>query len=82
MAVTVRSHMRRSPEKPEDPFAPIMEARKREFASKWGILLTDASDQRLLQPMTEPGPDRFTQSAIEEQLRGLAKLATKIWRMM
>lgn len=41
---TVREHTRRPPEKPADPFKPVMDARKSYYARKHGVGLVDTDD--------------------------------------
>jgi hypothetical protein len=78
----VSGHTRRLPEKAPDPFAPVMEAKRKAFASKWGVEMVSANDDRLAAPIPEPvhGNARQTLAEITAQLAALAKLAAKIGR--
>ncbi|MBW8285869.1 MAG: hypothetical protein K0M55_19950 [Rhizobium sp.] len=64
----------------EDPFKPVMEARKERFCRKWGIQPANTDDARLSRPVAPPEPisARTSMPQIIEQLRGLARLAAKI----
>lgn len=82
MAITeVKAHTRKAPEKPEDPFATTMSARRRSFARKWGVELVGSNDDRLAVPIPKPGPSRISMAEIKSQLAGLAKLMSKIGRL-
>ena len=54
--VKVSSHTRRLPEKAPDPLAPVIEARRKDFARKWGVELVGANDDRLAAPIADPTP--------------------------
>lgn len=55
---TVREHTRRPPEKPADPFKPVMEARRRAYAKRWGIQPANTDDARLSSPCGRSGDGR------------------------
>jgi len=54
--VKVSSHTRRLPEKAPDPLTPVIEARRKDFARKWGVELVGANDDRLAAPIADPTP--------------------------
>lgn len=76
--ITVREHTRRQPEKPADPFKPVMDARKARFCRKWLVELANTDDARLAQPVADPAPGGKSLASIAESLRNLAKLMSKI----
>lgn len=78
--ITVREHTRRPPEKPADPFKPVMEARRRAYAKRWGVELVGTDDARLSRPMGPPEAGGPSQASIIEGLRNLAKLMRNIGR--
>lgn len=71
---TVREHTRRPPEKPADPFKPVMDARRRSYAKRWGVELVDTDDARLAQPVADPAPGGPSLASIAAKLAELAKL--------
>ena len=79
--ISVSSHTRRLPEKAPDPFATLIEARRRSLAAKYGIELVETDDERLKAPMPAPvhGPGRVVLD-IAGQLLALAKTAARIGR--
>jgi len=77
---TVREHTRRPPEKPADPFKPVMEARKAYYARKHGVELVGTDDARLSRPVADPATGGPSLSSIAESLRNLAKLMSNIGR--
>lgn len=79
--ITVTAHTRKAPEKPEDPFATTMSARRRSFARKWGVELVGSNDDRLSAPVPKPGPSGISIAEIKSQLAGIAKLMSKILRL-
>lgn len=73
MTIThVKAHTRGKP----DPFATIIEARRRSLAARYGIELVGTDDQRLIQAIPAPshGPKSRSEGAIRTMLRGIAKL--------
>jgi hypothetical protein len=77
MTVTpVKAHTRGKP----DPFAPVLEAKRPHFASKWGVEMVSANDERLAAPIADPvpGPGRQSRAEISAQLEALAAQADKI----
>ena len=77
---TVREHTRRPPEKPADPFKPVMEARKSYYARKHGVELIGTDDARLSRPVAEPVRGGPALASIADSLRNLAKLMRNIGR--
>lgn len=77
---TVREHTRRPPEKPADPFKPVMEARKARFCRKWGIQPANTDDARLSRPVADPATGGKSLATIIEELADLAKLWLKTGR--
>jgi len=71
--ITVREHTRRPPEKPADPFKPVMEARKARFCRKWGIQPANTDDARLSRPVADPATVGKSLATIIEELADLAK---------
>ena len=78
--ITVREHTRRSPDTKPDPFATVMEARRRRFAAKWNIPLVGTDDPRLAAPVAEPAQGGRTLADITDGLRALAAVMMKIGR--
>jgi hypothetical protein len=80
--IPVKSHTRRAPEKKPDPFAPVNDAKRRRFASKWGVELVSANDDLLAAPIPDPvpGPAPMSLAEIAEQLEELSKRAAMIGR--
>lgn len=78
MTITVKAHTRRPPEKPADPFKPVMEARKARFCRKWGIEPANTDDARLAQPVADPAFGGPSLASIAEGLRSLAKIMRNI----
>lgn len=80
--INVRPYTRRLPEKPRDPFAPVMEARKQAYARKWGVELVGSNDDRMNAHVPDPSNrSRMSMAQIIEKLRWLAKLWEKIGRV-
>jgi hypothetical protein len=75
---TVREHTRRPPEKPADPFKPVMEARKAYYARKHGVELVDTDDARLSRPVADPAPGGKSLATIIEDIRDLVKVWKRI----
>ena len=42
--ITVREHQRKEPSKAQDPFSPIIEARRRAYAKRWGVELPEVAN--------------------------------------
>ncbi len=80
--VPVSAHTRRPPEKAPDPFAPVMAARRRAFAAKWGVELVGSDDPRLAAPVPAPtkAASAMSLDEISEQLHGLADQMSRIGR--
>lgn len=78
--ITVKEHTRRPPEKPADPFKPVMEARKSYYARKHGVELVGTEDARLSRPVGPLEAGGPSQASIIEGLRNLAKLMRNIGR--
>lgn len=80
MSTSVKAHTRGAP----DPFAPVMKAKRKRFASKWGVEIVSANDDRLAAPIPDPvpGPTPMSLAEIAEQLVELSKLATQIRRQL
>jgi hypothetical protein len=78
--ITVKEHTRRPQDKPEDPFAPVIDARRRAYAKRWGVELVGTDDACLSRPVAEPVRGGPSLASIAEQLRGLAKLMSNIGR--
>lgn len=81
MTITnVKAHTRRPPEKPADPFKPVMEARKARFCRKWLVDPANTDDPRLSRPVADPAPGGPSLAWIAEQLNKLADLWNKVGR--
>lgn len=82
--VSVSAHTRRQPEKARDPFAPVLEARRKDFARKWNVELVGANDDGLAAPVADPVPSagRQTLADISDQLAALSVQAAKIGRSL
>lgn len=76
--ITVKEHTRRPPEKPADPFKPVMEARKARFCRKWGIEPANADDARLSRPVADPATGGPSLASIAAKLADLAKVWKRI----
>lgn len=77
MTITnVKAHTRGK----EDPFAPVMEARRRAYAKRWGVELVGTDDARLSRPVAAPVRGGPSLSSIAGQLSKLAKLMSNIGR--
>lgn len=77
MTITnVKAHTRGK----EDPFTPVMEARKAYYARKHGVELVGTDDARLSRPVAEPVRGGPSLSSIADQLSKLAKLMSNIGR--
>lgn len=75
---TVREHTRRPPEKPADPFKPVMEARKSYYARKHGVELVGADDARLSRPVAAPERGGPSLASIIGDIRDLVKVWKRI----
>lgn len=42
--ITVREHQRKEPSKAQDPFSPLIEARRRAYAKRWGVELPEVAN--------------------------------------
>ena len=62
----------------EDPFKPVMEARKAYYARKHGVELVDTDDARLAQPVADPAPGGPSLASIAAKLAELAKAWKRI----
>ena len=76
--ITVREHTRRQPERPADPFKPVMEARKSYYARKHGVELVGTDDVRLSRPVADPAPGGPSLASIAAKLAVLAKAWKRI----
>lgn len=77
MTVThVKAHTRGK----EDPFKPVMEARKAYYARKHGVELVGTDDARLSRPVAAPVRGGPSLSSIIEDLRDLVKVMANIGR--
>lgn len=77
MTITnVKAHTRGK----EDPFKPVMEARRRAYAKRWGVELVGTDDARLSRPVAAPVRGEPSLSSIADQLSKLAKLMSNIGR--
>lgn len=77
MTITnVKAHTRGK----EDPFKPVMEARKARFCRKWLVELADTDDPRLAQPAADPAPGGPSLAWIAEQLNKLAEFWNRTGR--
>lgn len=68
--------------KPENPFASVLDAKRKRFAQKWGVELVGSNDTRLSQPI--PGPVVGGESggkSLEEIADGLRALADKMSKL-
>ena len=59
-----------------DPFAPAIDARRKDFARKWHVELIGANDDRLAAPVADrvPGPGRVSVESLKQQLKDIAKM--------
>jgi hypothetical protein len=78
--VPVSAHTRRLPEKAPDPFAPVMAARRKDFARKWNVQLIGTDDPRLSVPIPEPVEGGMSNTWIIERIRQLAEMMARIGR--
>lgn len=76
--ITVKEHTRRPPEKPADPFKPVMEARRRAYAKRWGVELVGTDDARLSRPVADPATGGPSLASIAAKLADLAKAWKRI----
>ena len=76
--IHVREHQRKEPIKPADPFAPVIEARRRAYAKRWGVELVGTDDVRLSRPVAAPVRGGPSLASIIEDLRDLVKVWKKI----
>jgi len=75
MTITnVKAHTRGK----EDPFKPVMEARKAYYARKHGVELVGTDDARLAQPVADPAPGGPSLASIAAKLADLAKAWKRI----
>ncbi len=75
MTITnVKAHTRGK----EDPFTPVMEARKSYYARKHGVELVGTDDARLSRPVAAPVRGGPSLSSIIEDLRDLVKVWKRI----
>jgi hypothetical protein len=76
MSIKVKAHSRGAP----DPFAPVMEAKRREWCRKWNVELIGANDDRLAAPIPDPvpGPAPMPIEEHKSLLRTLAELVRGI----
>lgn len=78
--IHVREHQRKEPSKAPDPFSPLIEARRRAYAKRWGVELVGTDDARLSRPVADPATGGPSLASIAESLRNLAKLMSNISR--
>lgn len=77
MTITnVKAHTRGK----EDPFASLMEARRRAYAKRWGVELVGTDDARLSRPVADPAPGGPSLASIIDGLRKLAEFWNKTGR--
>lgn len=77
MTITnVKAHTRGK----EDPFSPLIEARRRAYAKRWGVGLVGTDDARLSRPVAAPVRGGPSLSSIIEDLRNLVKVMANIGR--
>ena len=69
---TVREHTRRPPDKP------VMEARRRAYAKRWGVELVGTDDARLSRPVADPATGGPSLASIAAKLAELAKTWKRI----
>ena len=75
MTVTnVKAHTRGK----EDPFAPVIDARRRAYAKRWGVELVGTDDARLSRPVADPAPGGPSLASIAAKLADLAKAWKRI----
>lgn len=60
----------------DDPFAPVIDARRPRYCRKWGIELVGTDDPRLAAPIPAPANGSASQSQADfvEQAIGLAQM--------
>ena len=78
--IHVREHQRKEPIKPDDPFAPVMEARRRVYARRWGVEFVGTDDARLSRPVAAPVRGGPSLSSIIGDIRDLVKVMANIGR--
>ena len=76
--INVREHQRKEQSKPADPFAPVMEARRRVYAKRWGVELVGTDDARLSRPVADPATGGPSLAYIAAKLSDLAKAWKRI----
>ena len=76
--ITVREHQRKEPSKAPDPFSPLIEARRRAYAKRWGVELVGTDDARLSRPVADPATGGPSLSSIAAKLADLAKVWKRI----
>lgn len=72
--IHVREHQRKEPIKPADPFAPVMEARRRAYAKRWGVELPEyvsTSDRRVM-GMTHAEAQKLRTQFMQDSLNAIA----------
>jgi len=75
MTVTnVKAHTRGK----EDPFAPVIDARRRAYAKRWGVELVGTDDARLSRPVAEPVRGGPSLASIIGDIRDLGKVWKRI----
>ena len=75
MTVTnVKAHTRGK----EDPFKPVMEARKSYYARKHGVELVGIDDARMSRPVADPATGGPSLASIAAKLADLAKVWKRI----
>lgn len=62
----------------EDPFKPVMEARKARFCRKWGIQPANTDDARLSRHVADPATGGKSLASIAAKLADLAKAWKRI----
>lgn len=76
--ITVREHQRKEQNKPADPFAPVIEARRRAYAKRWGVELVGTDDARLSRPVAAPARSGPSLASIIGDIRDLVKVWKRI----
>lgn len=76
--INVREHQRKEQSKPADPFAPVIDARRRVYAKRWGVELVGTDDARLSRPVAAPVRGGPSLASIIEDLRDLVKVWKRI----
>lgn len=76
--ITVREHQRKEPSKAPDPFSPLIEARRRAYAKRWGVELIGTDDARLSRPVAAPARGGPSLASIIGDIRNLVKVWKRI----